>query len=223
MGTSPGSHIHIFDLEGSLMYVQNKTIIVVCEGASEKAYIQELNRYIEEQDIPLHFIPRPSNGGQYAHVIRKFREERKNNNTYRILVWVDLDRYKRNDRSDMDNYRKKSNDIPDFHFTHMNFEDFLSMHRDRSEMERWWTLCVSRGHFTTPSHSSEYMPAFTTFIGGRYSKGDMPIAIDCHSLNNLRIHQNDASVPFKCDFAAELFGLIDAEEFNETSTRDTCY
>lgn len=219
MGTLQESHIHIFDLEGSLMYVQNKTIIIVCEGASEKAYIQELNRYLEEQDIPLHFIPRPANGGQYAHVVRKFREERKINNTYRILIWVDSDRYQRNDRSDMDNYRKRPSDIPNFLFSYMNFEDFLSMHRDRSEMEKWWTSCISRGHFTIPAHNSEYMPSFTTFIGGSYSKGDMPIDIDCHSLKNLRIHQNDASVPFKCDFAEELFGLIDAEECGQISTR----
>ena len=63
MGIFQESHIHIFDLEGSLMYVQNKIIIIMCEGASEKAYIQELNRYLEEEGIPLHFIPRPWNGG----------------------------------------------------------------------------------------------------------------------------------------------------------------
>lgn len=73
MGTFQGSHIHISNLEGSLMYVQNRNIIVVCEGASEKAYIQELNRYLEEEDIPLHFIPRPSNGGQYASVVKKYK------------------------------------------------------------------------------------------------------------------------------------------------------
>jgi hypothetical protein len=193
------------------MYVQNKTIIIVCEGASEKAYIQELNRYLEEEEIPLNFIPRPSNGGQYGPVVQKFKEVRKNNKTTRILIWVDWDRYQRNDNSDMDNYRKKPSDIPDFLFSHMNFEDFLSMQRDRSEMERWWTSCIGRDHFTTPSHSVEYMPAFTTFIGGSYSKGDMPIAIDCRSLSNLRTHENDASVPFKCGFAKELFRLMEAE------------
>ncbi len=193
------------------MYVLNKTMIIVCEGASEKAYIQELNRYLEKEDIPLRFIARPSNGGQYAPVVKKYREVRKDNRTTRILIWVDLDRYQRNDNSDMDNYRSKPDDIPDFLFSRMNFEDFLSMHSDRSEMEEWWTSCVGRGHFTTPSHGSEYMPAFAAFIGGDYSKGDMPIDIDCHSLNNLRAHQNDPSVPFKCGFAKELFRLMEAE------------
>jgi hypothetical protein len=94
----------------------------------------------------------------------------------------------------------------------MNFEDFLSMHHDRSQMQRWWTSCVSRDHFTTPSHSNEYMPAFKAFIGGDYAKGDMPLAIKCNLLENLRTHQNDSSVPFKCDFAKELFTLIDTIE-----------
>jgi hypothetical protein len=125
---------------------------------------------------------------------------------------VDWDRYQRNDNSDMDNYRSKPDDIPDFLFSYMNFEDFLSMHFNRPKMERWLSSCVGRNHFNAPSHNSEYIPAFTTFIGRNYSKGDMPIDIDCHSLNNLRAHQNDPSVPFKCDFAEELFRLIDTEE-----------
>lgn len=90
----------------------------------------------------------------------------------------------------------------------MNFKDFLSMHLDRSEVGRWWTSCNGRHHFDTPSHSKEYMPAFRIFIGETYEKGEMPIEIDSHSLGNLRAHQNDPSVPFKCDFAGGLFRLM---------------
>ncbi len=190
------------------MYIQNRNIIIVCEGASEKAYIQELNRYLEEEDIPLHFIPRPSNGGQFSPVVKKYREVRKENRTASILIWVDWDRYQRNDNADLDNYRRKSNDIPDFLFSYQNFEDFLSMHCDRSKMEWWWTSCVGRLHFATPLHSKEYMPAFRLLIGETYEKGDIPIDIDCRSLENLRTHQNDPTVPFKCDFAKELFRLM---------------
>ncbi len=194
------------------MYAQNKTIIIICEGASQRAYIQELNRYFEEEEIPLNFIPRPSNGGQYTHVVRKYREVRKDNRTTRIIIWVDWDRYQRNDNCDMDNYQRKPDDIPNFLFSYQNFEDFLSMHFDHSKMQRWWASCVSRDHFTTPSHSKEYIPAFIAFIGGNYSKGEMPINIDCHSLNNLKMHQRDTSIPFKCDAAKELFRLIETEE-----------
>jgi hypothetical protein len=120
MAPFQGFPIHTFDWEGLLMYIQNRNIIIVCEGPSEKAYIQELNRYLEEEDIPLHFIPRSSNGGQYSPVVKKYREVRKDNRTARIRIWVDWDRYRRNDNADMDNYRKKSNDIPDFLFSYMN-------------------------------------------------------------------------------------------------------
>jgi hypothetical protein len=68
------------------VYIRNQNIIIVCEGASEKAYIQELTRYLEEEDIPLHFIPRPSNGGQYSPVVKKYREVRKENRTTKILI-----------------------------------------------------------------------------------------------------------------------------------------
>ena len=115
----------------------------------------------------------------------------------------------------MDNYQRKSSDIPDFLFSYMNFEDFLSMHLDRLEMQRWWASCVSRKHFTTPSHSNEYIPVFKTFIGGGYTKGDMPLAINYNLLKNLRTHQNDKSLPLKCDFARELFLLMDAEALEE--------
>ncbi|NCC12395.1 MAG: hypothetical protein EOM32_03370 [Spirochaetia bacterium] len=202
--------IPTYSRKGPSMYVQNKNIIIVCEGASEKAYIQELNRYLEEEDIPLHFIPRPSNGGQYSFVVKKYKEVRKDNRMGEILIWVDWDRYQRNDNSDMDNYLGRPNEIPAFLFSYQNFEDFLSMHCDRSEMQRWWVSCISRNHFTTPSHSSEYIPSFRAFMGGNYSKGTIPITIDYHSLSNLRMHQNDTSIPIKCDFADLLFRLLEA-------------
>ena len=150
-------------------------------------------------------------------MIRKYKEIRKNNSrrTSRILIWVDWDRYKRSSNSDWDNYQRKSDDIPDFLFSYMNFEDFLSMHCGRSDMQKWWTSCVGREHFTIPSHSSEYMPAFIDFIGGNYAKGDIPIDIDSRSLGNLRARQQDHSVPFKCDFAEELFFLMDAGECDQ--------
>lgn len=143
-------------------------------------------------------------------MVKKYREVRKDNRTARILIWVDWDRYLRNDNADMDNYRNKSNDIPDFLFSYMNFEDFLSMHLNRDKMEKWWISCNSRHHFDIPSHSKEYISAFRKWIGETYEKGEMPLPIDRQSLENLRTHQDDPSVPFKCDFAKELFRLMDA-------------
>lgn len=192
------------------MYVPNKIIIVVCEGPSERAYLQEMNRYFDEEGIPIHFIPMSSGGGDYVNIEKKFRAVRKGNHRSEILIWADWDIYQRNNHSNMEHYQSKPEDIPDFLFSRKNFEDFLSMHCDRSEMNKWISSCVGRNHFITPSHSSEYIPDFITFIGGRYEKGDMPIEITDQSLNNLKTHQNDPSIPFKCDFAKVLFELIDA-------------
>jgi hypothetical protein len=167
---------------------------------------------LDQEGIPLTFIPKPSDGGQYALVIRKYKEVRKANRSSDIRIWVDYDRYQRNDDSDMDNYKHKPTTIADFLFSYMNFEDFLSMHCDRPELERWWTSCVSRNHFSIPSHSSEYMSAFKAFIGENYEKGDIPIRINCHTLENVRMHQKDQSIPFKCDFATIFLALIEIEQ-----------
>ena len=190
------------------MFVPNKIIVVVCEGASEKAYLQELNRYFDEEAIPLSFIPKSADGGDYAKVARKYREVRKANHKEEIIIWVDWDIYQRNDRKNLDNYHRKPADIPDFLFSYKNFEDFLSMHFDRAEMDKWMSSCIGRNHFDTPSHSSEYLEDFITFIGKSYTKGEMPIDITFHALENLKRHQKDESILIKCDFAEKLFQSI---------------
>lgn len=96
----------------------------------------------------------------------------------------------------MDNYQNKPSSIPNFLFSYMNFEDFLSMHLEQDKVNRWWVLCNGRNHFNSPSHSSEYISEFEEFIG-EYRKGDMPIDFDCHSLDNLKINQENESIPFK--------------------------
>jgi hypothetical protein len=63
-----------------------------------------------------------------------------------------------------------------------------------------WTSCVGRGLISTLSHMNGYWPAFRASIGNNYEMVDMPININCQFLNNLRIHQNDPTVSFKCDF-----------------------
>ncbi|MGM0431229.1 MAG: hypothetical protein ACQEQU_00785 [Spirochaetota bacterium] len=196
------------------MYKQNKPILIVCEGPSERAYMQELNRYFEEEDIPLILIAKPSNGGQYSLVIKKYKETRGANKNSIIHIWVDWDIYLRNDERNMDNYTRKPSGIPDFQFSYMNFEDFLSMHLSREELNWWWVSCTSRNHFTTPSHSNDYIPAFKECIDEEYTKGEIPIEINCQSLANMRRHQEDPSIPFKCDFAEVLFELID-EHYNK--------
>ncbi len=191
------------------MFKQKTIILLVCEGPSERAYIQKLNRYFDEEEIPLQFIARPSNGGQFSQVIRKYREQKRNNKKSIIKIWVDWDIYLRNDAKNMDHYKAKPSDIPDFLFSYLNYEDFLTMHLDSEILNKWRLSCNKRNHFTSPSHSSEYIEEFVKFIGN-YSKGEIPFEINKQSLDNLKKHQEDSSIPFKCDFADELFYLLGA-------------
>ncbi len=193
------------------MYVQKKIIIIVCEGTSERAYIQELNRLLKEENIPLSFIPRSSDGGQYSKVESEYKKARKDNRNTRILIWIDWDRYQRNDNLDMDNYKKKPTGIPEFLFSYQNFEDFLFMHKETEDLEKWIMFCSGKNHFHSPLHSAEYIETFKSLFNNNYSKGEIPIDINSDSLNNLQKHQNDQSIKFKCDFARELFNLINLE------------
>ena len=190
------------------MCLQNKIITIVCEGPSENAYIQEINRLFKEEEIPLTFIGRPSEGGHYKAVISKYKSEKDKNPRSDIRIWVDWDRYMRNDSKDMDHYKKKSSKIPNFLFSYMNFEDFLVLHLTRDKLNQWISSCIRRNHFKSPSKSNEYLDEFKHFIGG-YSKGEIPIEISKASLENLKRNQEDLKVPIKCDFAKELFELID--------------
>lgn len=186
-----------------------KTIIVVCEGASENAYIQELNRFLDENKQPFRFIAKPSNGGMFSHVIRKYNEIRRDNSRTEVLIWVDWDRYCRNDNGDKDNYDRKAKGIPDFLFSYHNFEDFLVMHFDRSIVDEWVVSCISRDHFKNPSHSKEYEKAFNALIKDAYIKGELPIEINSNTLKHLREHQNDSGIFFTCGFAQKFLELID--------------
>ncbi len=94
----------------------NRIIIIVCEGPSERAYIQELNRFLKEEEIPVKFIGKSSGGGQYSIVVNEYKKVKKDNPRDEILIWVDKDRYLRNDANDMDNYLKKPSNIPNFLF-----------------------------------------------------------------------------------------------------------
>lgn len=198
------------------MYRQIERMLIVCEGPSERAYLQELNRYLNDNEIPLYFAPYPSNGGQFNLVRKKYRETFKNNPRSKIVIWVDIDRYKRNDDGDNDKYQKKKTYIPDFLFSYMNFEDFIAMHLSKENVNKWCKFCSQRNHFTKPSHNHEYIEEFSDFLEiyselGPYSKGEIPIDIDEQSLNNLKVTQNNKNILLKCDFARIFLEKI--EEF----------
>src|SRR5690554_5613842 len=104
------------------MIKTKQAIIIVCEGPSEEAYIQELNRIFREKECHFLLIPRTSEGGDYKTVVNKYKSVRKNNPRDQIYIWVDFDLYKRNDKGNYDKYKNKPSHIPEFLFSKMNFE-----------------------------------------------------------------------------------------------------
>ncbi|MCA6072240.1 MAG: RloB family protein [Endomicrobium sp.] len=103
----------------------NSRYIIICEGKSEVAYIQELNKYFREKNISINLVSKPVGGGHYADVVRKYKEEFKKNNEYGFRIWVDKDIYERNEQKNWDKYNKRPKNIPDFCFNIFNFEDFF--------------------------------------------------------------------------------------------------
>jgi hypothetical protein len=192
----------------------NEIILVICEGASEKAYIQELNRYFREKEIFYNFVPKPSDGGAYSKVVKKFRQVRTENRHAKIIIWVDFDLYMRNEKGDMDRYSSKPQDIPDFSFSRMNFEDFLSLHFEKPTLDNWIVTCTGSNHFTIPMHSVEYVPLFEVFLDIPYNKGKIPFSFSDSLVSNLRKNIEDRNVPFKCDFATYFLGLINQQKID---------
>lgn len=83
-------------------------IIVICEGNSEYAYIQNINRILRHKNFyGALFKPVSVNTGYFNIVKNKYRSEYKNNSKSSIIIWVDFDLYKRNDKDCMDSYKKK--------------------------------------------------------------------------------------------------------------------
>ena len=104
---------------------QYHCIIVVCEGSSEFAYIQELNRLMREMECSVVFRPIAVGSGFYAAVQSKYREIKRANPRGDICIWVDADIYIRNERNCNDAYRRRPAGVPAFLFSRQNFEDFL--------------------------------------------------------------------------------------------------
>ncbi len=186
-------------------------VIVVGEGCkSEPLYIQQLNRYLLEKEVRLMFTYIPVCGGDFTSVHRVAAQQHKNNRNAQIIIWLDYDRYDRNDARDAkklhDAMARGSREIP--HFNRQNFEDFLSLHYPTDVVQRWQQCCQQQGHFAPGGAMNEerYMPLFLQHVCAEYSKGDFdydPIITD-ENLCNLFQHNKDESISFSSDFATLL-------------------
>ncbi|MDT4763191.1 hypothetical protein [Sphaerochaeta sp. PS] len=175
--------------------------MIICEGTSEAVYLQELNRFLREEEIPLVYIPISSNGGQYSKVVKTYKTARKNNPRTPIHICLDYDIYLRNNDGNWASYVNRPKSIPEFLFTHMNFEDFLTLHLEKELSEKWYCLCKSRQHFSSPMHADTYVPLFAENIIPFYTKGEMPFVLTIKHLKNLFSNLNGAHAAFPCGFA----------------------
>lgn len=184
-----------------MSYTAKKTYVIVCEGNSENAYIQELDRFLDSNDYPFTFVSTPIRNGHYKAVTSKYQDVKKRSPRSNIFIWVDKDTYQRNDNNDGDNYSCKPAKFPNFMFSFFNFEDFLVMHMDETIVLEWQDICEKRGHFKNPMHSEQYLPLLKKNIFPNYKKGELPFEITKEHFENLLQNQQNPKIKFKCDFA----------------------
>ena len=180
---------------------QNNVIIVICEGQSEVAYIQELNRLFREMEIKAVLLPVCVGTGFFHDVQMTYKRKRKENPRTAIRIWVDWDIYARNERDCMDNYSGKAKGIPDFYFSRQNFEDFLVTHLPKNQLDNWVNICRQHGHLESPLQADEYMELLHANIFSSYSKGMIPFELSNDMLKQMMTNQEQVDLPFHCDFA----------------------
>ena len=169
--------------------------IIVCEGESEWAYLQRLQSFLDQQPLvdghfepPLRLIAPTqavAKGGKFSTLKKQFSATRKGNRNSCIHIWADFDLYHRNDQHCADNYARKTEGIPDFLFSYLNFEDFYALHSDGEQFDNWLNF-GNAGHFTAPLHADVYLPEIKRIFPG-YGKGELPVDfITWDSLKNLK-------------------------------------
>ena len=185
----------------------NTSYIVVCEGNSEYAYIQKLNRFFAENGYACIINPKRVDCGHFNEVQRKYKTEKKNNPRTTIYIWVDKDTYVRNDCGDKDKYESKANNLPKFMFSTMNFEDFLAMHQDAKTLDNWYQVCSRQKHHINPMTEGIYIALVEQHLFKDYKKGDIPFDITEDCLKTLFVN-NKGKHMFRCDFADFIEMLI---------------
>lgn len=202
--------------------IVEKKIIIVCEGKSDFAYLNALQRFIDNdiplppgQDDPLlRFVPFPEPlgtcTGAYDKIIEAYRDAVEEFYPDPVEIWVDADIYIRNESLKSDptrhngtEYANRQSDIPIFNFSYHNFEDFIALHCDKDTFQRWKTNVLqarqSRGNkFCLPHHDyplsrNEYSPLFQKVLP-HYSKRKTPFELSISRLANLRHNLKDPDV-----------------------------
>lgn len=184
------------------IFITHKTYVILCEGSSEFAYIQILNRILNDNSINKSLVAAVIGTGHFSDVEQVYKKQYKKNKKLEKHIWVDEDIYKRNDKYNGTKYSNKDAAIPNFLFNKYNFEDFLVMHLDDDTIDYWEQTLNIKGHFSIPLKAKEYIPLIKEKIKifNNYEKGVLPFDI---TLDNIKqaysIHQNP-NIKFKSDF-----------------------
>lgn len=196
-----------------------KQICVICEGKSEVGYLSALTRLLgrlsqDRGDVfpPIAFVGKPPargvGTGAAEKVLAAFVRERRQSPKSQFLIWTDADLAIREASSSPDKFRRHlpillggKKGQPPFSMSALNFEDFLAMHFDAGLYAEWKECFRTKGHFSTPLHSEEYLPLFRPFWersagdGFEYQKGALPAGwLDERALANLFRHCGDTEV-----------------------------
>ena len=182
--------------------------LIVCEGESERAYLQRLQTFLDAQTSPqntfepaLCFIA-PSSGlvktGYFNTIKNTYNRTRRENKNASIQVWADFDLYHRNDKGCAELYANKSSGVPDFLFSFHNFEDFFALHFSGKQFAEWLSFGAPErcSHFTKPLHSEDYVREFRRIFPD-YAKGGLPAGfVSWATLRNLKanlLHQPNSN------------------------------
>lgn len=169
--------------------------IIVCEGNSERAYIQSLQRFLESLPaagdswgVPLQFITsngHVANGGHYTQLKKCYLKAKKQNRNVQVRVWADFDLFYRDTDGCWRLYADRGRGVTEFHFSFHNFEDFLALHLDGEKLETWLRF-GREGHFSQPRQSTECLE-WASKLFQSYQKGILPVDfVTVQSLRNLK-------------------------------------
>jgi hypothetical protein len=204
-----------------------KRHIIICEGESERAYLQRLQGFLDDLplpdgepfDTPLRFIPALAGTGSFGKLTARYKAAKSASRNSSIQIWTDFDLYHRNHQNCAHRYAAKPTGIPHFLFSYHNFEDFFALHFDAPELHQWLTFGSSAGqnHFTAPLNSHQFLPAIKAIFPS-YRKGALsPDLVSWSSLRNLKAnlqHQPSWSNPHQLQglrsFAQFLISEIDS-------------
>ena len=187
---------------------------IVCEGSSEVAYLNELNKYIREAALKIVLVSHNLNGISSYNKIRndylKVRKHVKNKkNTDDIFIWLDNDVFKR-EKLSKNKLQQILMGFSGIKYNYENFEDFLVMHLSDEKIREWRKICIGQNHFNIPMNG-EVVEKLIKSIIPDYLKGSLPKEIQSNlgeSLIRLYENQKNSTVEFRSDFADVIKQLL---------------